>query len=980
MNRLSRTLARCGATGALVQSVDWAATPLGPMEDWPCCVAAAVEMVLSGGLPLSVVLGRHASTARLIYNDPFIAFLGPKHPAAMGRPAREVWPEIWDFFEWALRQVSSTQRPVTGKDLLLRVERGEQIEEIYATLSFSPICDESGGPCGALVCAIETTGGVVSARREHALRVIAEGLTQARTEAQLFRGVETALGAASRDVAFALLYVLDADGERASLQAAVGLAPGGDSSPEQVDLTVDGGGCWGLGRTVATRESSVIATGGGARTSTFVAACDPPRSAVVVPVIAGAREGPLGVLVVGLNPAVPFDHAYQGFVRRVAHEIATSLASVHTLEDARRRADTLAQLDRVKTAFLTNVSHEFRTPLTLVIGPLEDLLGDGGAALSPEQRTVLERVRRSAYRLLGYVTTLLDFARADVGPAAVEFEPTDLAALTAEIAGTFELVAARAGLRLVVDCPTVGEPVFVAREMWEQIVLNLISNALKHTFQGEIAVSLCRATDRVRLTVRDTGTGIPEHAVPHLFERFYRVPDAPARTREGMGVGLALVKELVTLHGGSIQVASKLGEGSTFTVEVPRGSAHLPPARVRAASSLLALRAAPPFIEDALGWLGPPPAPPAPERAARSVAAARILVAEDSAEMREYLSRLLGPTYEVVAVADGAAALASARARPPDLLVSDVVMPVLDGLGLLRAIRADPGTCDIPVVMLSGRGDESTLVDALGGGADDYLIKPFSARELRARVRTHLELARARREVGESRLKDVFLGLASHELRTPLTCLKLNVQLVHRDLEKLDPRLAARIGVLHRSIDRMTRLVDDMLSISAIAAGKLSLRQGRCDLGEICRDAASEQAQVTRRQVTLALPDAPVLVLADEDRLGQVVGNLLANALKYSSADRPVTLALRTSGREAIVTVRDEGVGISPEDQPHLFERFYRAPNVGVRSGSYVGLGLGLFLARTIVEQHGGRVWVESDVGKGSAFSFAVPLADEPGP
>ncbi len=307
-------------------------------------------------------------------------------------------------------------------------------------------------------------------------------------------------------------------------------------------------------------------------------------------------------------------------------------------------------------------------------------------------------------------------------------------------------------------------------------------------------------------------------------------------------------------------------------------------------------------------------------------------------------------------------------------------MPELDGLGLLRALRAAPETRDIPIVLLSARVDQDTLVDALASGADDYLIKPFSPRELRARVRTHLELARARREAGESRLKDVFLGLASHELRTPLTCLKLNVQIIHRDLEAIDARLAARVGVLHRSIDRMTRLVDEMLSISAISAGKLSLRVERCDLREICRDAAAEQAQMTARPVALALPDAPVLVVADEDRLGQVAGNLLANALKYSAADRPVTLALRTSGREAIVSVRDEGAGIPEEARAHLFECFYRAPDVGVCSGSYVGLGLGLYLARAIVEQHGGRVWFESVVGEGSVFSFALPLADEQAP
>jgi signal transduction histidine kinase len=986
MANLRKTLAWCGAAGPLVEAFDWSATPLGPLAEWPPHLACAVELVLACGFPLSAVVGGDPSQARVIYNDAFVAFLGDKHPAAMGGRAREVWPETWDFFEWALRQVRQTGRPVTGKDILLRIDRNGRLEDVYASVSFSPIWDDRGDLHGSLVCCLETTAEVVRRRREHALREMADCLGKARTEDELHCAVESALSAVAKDVAFALLYVIDPERQRASLRAAAGLESDAPAALREVDLGAGAAGPWEIASVARAGEMRVVAPGD-VRLSALASLNGRPGSAAVVPVTLAAQESPLGVLVVGLSPSQAFDDAYEGFVRLVADQIAASLASVRRLQEARHRADACAELHRAKTMFLTNVSHEFRTPLTLVLGPAEDLLADADEPLSPEHRAQVEHIVRNANRLLRYVNALLEFARTDTGRAAVVYEPTDLADFTRRIMDAFEPLVLRAGLRLVVDCPPASEPVFVARDMWEEIVCNLLSNALKFTFAGEIAVSLRLLPEHVALVVRDTGVGIPADAVPHLFERFYRVPEARARTREGLGIGLALVKDLVELHKGSIRVGSAPGEGTAFTVEIPRGAAHLPVDQVRETPSPVATpRHATPFVEDARGWpVGPrcgvaarasprdtaPRPPPGPER----VAAGRILVAEDSDDMRDYLVRLLGSIYDVEAVADGAAALASVRRRPPDFILSDVLMPEIDGLELLRALREDPATCDIPVALLSARGEEDVIVDALARGADDYLVKPFSARELRARVRTHLELARARREAGESRLKDMFLGLASHELRTPLTCLKLNVQLVHRQVEAVDPRLASRLAGLHRSINRMARLVDEMLSISAISAGKLTLRPTRCDLCEICRSAATEQVQLTGRELGLDLPGAPVHALVDEDRVFQVVENLLSNALKYSAADRPVTLALRTSAREATVTVRDRGAGIPPDSLPHVFERFYRAPHVDVQAGSYVGLGLGLFLSKAIVEQHTGRIWVESAVGEGSAFSFTMPLA-----
>jgi len=418
-----------------------------------------------------------------------------------------------------------------------------------------------------------------------------------------------------------------------------------------------------------------------------------------------------------------------------------------------RQREELAQLDKLKTQFFANISHEFRTPLTLMMGPLEDALADP-EGLSEANRARLELAHRNALRQLKLVNTLLDFSRIEDGRILASYEPTDLSAFTAELASVFRSAVERAGLALRVDCAPLPEPVYVDREMWEKVVLNLLSNALKFTSAGEIEVSLRPADASVQLVVRDTGTGIPREELPRLFERFHRVKESRGRSFEGSGIGLALVQELVRLHGGRVEVESEVQRGSVFTVTLPLGKEHLPAERVTAARTLAptALRADA-VLDEALRWL-PDEALPAPGEAFRAPtrvapAGERILLADDNADMRDYVRRLLAG-YEVETVADGAAALRAARARRPDLLLTDVMMPGVDGFELLRALRLDPDTRDIPVILLSARAGEESRIEGLEAGADDYLIKPFSARELLARVQAHLRLASLRRDTREA--------------------------------------------------------------------------------------------------------------------------------------------------------------------------------------------------------------------------------------
>ncbi len=297
--------------------------------------------------------------------------------------------------------------------------------------------------------------------------------------------------------------------------------------------------------------------------------------------------------------------------------------------------------------------------------------------------------------------------------------------------------------------------------MWEKVVLNLISNAFKFTMKGEIRVAVAAdaAAHEAVVTVTDTGTGIPAGELPRLFERFHRVEGARGRTHEGTGIGLALVQELVRLHGGTVAVKSEPVGGSTFTVRLPFGTAHLASDRIGATPRLEAATAqADAFVEEALRWIPDAPVPAAStpvekgSMAAPFAAKPRVVVADDNADMREYVHRLLHDAYDVRAVPNGEEALRVVHEGGADLVLTDVMMPVLDGFGLLRALRSDPRTARLPVILLSARAGEEARVEGLEAGADDYIVKPFAARELQARVGATLHLARVRAEASAAML------------------------------------------------------------------------------------------------------------------------------------------------------------------------------------------------------------------------------------
>jgi PAS domain S-box-containing protein len=763
-------LARSGELGVLIGRYDWSKTPLGPISDWPQSLKTSVSLMLSSQHPMWIGWGPQAT---FLYNDPYIQVLGSaKHPWALGRPASEVWSEIWDICGPLADKVFKYGEASFLDDVRLFMNRGDFFEETYYSFSYSPIRDEQGKVGGLFCVSTEVSPKVINARRLRTLsELAANALVQKTTDAACAWAAAT-LAKNPDDVPFALLYVTERGEKQVRLQQACGLSGGNRNlTPRVIDLYGGSGrrSLWPFADVISRGRSRVVPI---AQIEGFPLGAAEQRlsQAIVLPIASRGEGSPLGVLVAGVNPTRRLDGEYHTFFDLLVDQVAAAIQNAGAAEEEKKRLDALAELDRAKTAFFSNVSHEFRTPLTLMLGPIEELLSKSHTDLSPAAKGQLELVNRNGSRLLRLVNTLLDFSRLEAGRMHATYQPTDLGSYTAELASVFRSATERAGLELELDCARGGEPVYVDRTMWEKIVLNLVSNAFKFTFEGRITVTLQDAGRSSELRVSDTGVGIPQEELPRVFDRFHRIENTRSRTHEGSGIGLALVQELVKLHGGTIRAESVVGEGTTFVVTIPRGKDHLPADRISGPRTIVQSgRGALPFVEEALRWLPdgmrdstsewpqeiePNVATfhadsPEPHIKAHRV----VLVVDDNADMRQYLVRILEQEYDVRSASDGEAALTEIRKKAPDLVLTDVMMPRLDGFGMIRELRADPKTRTIPVIVLSARAGEEARVEGMERGADDYLIKPFSARELLARVQTHMQMARLRSESEEAVLQ-----------------------------------------------------------------------------------------------------------------------------------------------------------------------------------------------------------------------------------
>lgn len=655
--------------------------------------------------------------------------------------------------------------------------------------------------------------------------------------------------------------------------------------------------------------------------------------------------------------------------------------------EEKQRAQALVELDRAKTVFFNNISHEFRTPLMLMLGPIQTLLNESVG----EQRVELESLRRNAVRLLKLVNALLDFSRIEAGRYDAKFVPTDLCEFTTELCSLFRSAIEKAGLIFDVNCENCSEKAFVDRDMWEKIVLNLVSNAFKFTQKGKISVRILQTEDKFQLVVADTGAGINASEQQNLFKRFHRMKAPNARTYEGTGIGLALVQELVQLHGGQISVMSEEDVGTRFTIEIPQGASHLPSDQVAEEGSAAESRHAESFLEEIETWL---------DVHASSLGLTHhdglkqhILVVDDNADVRAYLVRLLNLLWSVEAVPNGIAALEAAKARIPDLIVADIMMPDMDGFELLRNIRSDESTNKIPVIFLSARAGEEARAEGLEAGANDYLVKPFSARELYARVTAQLQqrlFSQTLEQAVAERTRDLetalaaktrFLSTVSHEVRTPMAGVMGLVELMNTMTTDEEFKTYSQTAL--EACKRLLQILNDLLDASRLEANAVIIENRsfsiRPAIGDLIQLADAEAKRKHLKLTSSVDADVPDLVCGDELRVRQIFQNLVFNALKFTKeGEIKVNVSLEKQEDDCSYLrfeISDTGIGIAEEQQERIFEAFTQADESTRRV--YGGTGLGLSICRTLTTLMGGEIGVNSTLGDGATFWVVIPFKTE---
>lgn len=754
--------------GELIRNHDWSRTPLGPIETWPRSLKTCVQIMLTSRQPIWIGWGKELIK---LYNDPYREIVQGKHPWALGKPASTVWKDIWRDIDPMLQKVMLENEGTYVEEQLLIMQRNGYPEETYYTFSYTPVAGDDGKIGGMICFNTDDTERIISERHLKTLTQLGKRLNDLKLAEHTFQETISVLKDNPHDFPFALLYRCDGNDVKfvtSTEQDTIFETKYSNLSLDSRDeiATLLSGALESNNLTLLDRLHEKV--GDMPKGAWEIS----PDKAIVLPIAERGHKKAYGFLIVGANPFRPLDEKYLGFFQLVADQIATSLANNEAIEAERKRLEAMAEIDRAKTAFFSNISHEFRTPLTLMLGSTEDLVRRQHETVAANLDTV-NIAHRNALRLLRLVNNLLDFSKIEAGREQARFQKVDITRFTRELASNFSSLVENAGLTYTTDIDTIEDEIYLDRIMWEKIVLNLISNAFKYTLKGQITVSLKLKDKAVCLSVKDTGVGIPKDELPRMFHRFHRVQSTTGRTHEGTGIGLSLVSELVKLHSGSISVTSEVGIGSEFIVTIPIGRDHFAAEALNEGSDEIVpvtdsfVSMASTLIDESENEV---------PQDIHTIKKGKIIVVDDNSDMRRYIKQLLQNHFHVITSVNGEDALQKIEQHAPELVLSDIMMPVMDGVQLMKAIKSNPSTKSLPVILLSARAGEEAKIAGYEIGADDYLIKPFSANELIARIKSQFKLASIRKEV-ENNLRNLILQspVAMALLRGP----SLTVELVN---------------------------------------------------------------------------------------------------------------------------------------------------------------------------------------------------------
>ncbi|BBD69241.1 multi-sensor hybrid histidine kinase [Nostoc commune NIES-4072] len=953
-----------GEIVSLMRSLDWSQTALGYVADWPQSLRSAISILLASKAQICLFWGSELIT---IYNDAYRPALASKHPWALGRPAHEAWSEVWNVVEPLLKGVVATGIAFWAQDHLFFLNRHGYIEETYFDVSYDPVRDESGKVGGVFCIVSETTGRVLGDRRLQTLSLLSRETAQAKTTEAACLSAIQALATNSHDIPFAMLYQVEADGRSAKL---VGTTPMEETGTilSRVNLTQHSD-AWKIAQVYHTGEAAIVDD----LTTQFGAlptgAWDkPPSAAWVVPLIAGGQKQIVGLLVLGINPYQAFEGEYRKFFDLLVGNMTIAIANARAYEEERKRLEALAELDRAKTTFFNNISHEFRTPLTLMLSPLKEMLTELDGILPTKAQEKLEMVQRNGTRLLKLVNTLLDFSRIEAGRTIASYEPIDLATYTAELASIFRSAADSAGLQLIVDCPPLAEPVYVDREMWEK-------EERYRTLFESIDEGFC--VIEMLFDENDTPNDYRFLEINPSFEKQAGLKDVQGKR----------IRDLVPNHDkhwfeiyGKVAITGEPVRFENRAVALQRWfdvyAFRIGQPQQRQVAVLFK------DISDAY-----------------QQATQRQLAEAALRESEELKQRILDSSHDCIKVLTLDGRVLYLNKGGLHLLEIDEPASFLNAewIDLWQGEDREKAAAAIAAAKIGNVGQFQGYCPTAKGKAKWWDVIVTSVRNASGIIAQLLVVSRditkqkqaeaereqlflreqAAREQAQTanRIKDEFLAVLSHELRSPLNPI-LGWSRLLRNGTLNAAKTAIALETIERNAKLQAQLIEDLLDISRILSGKLNLEMAPVNLASTI-EAAIETVRLAAEAKSIEIQrifDPNIgQILGDSARLQQVFWNLLTNAVKFSFAGGRVEIRLECRDSQAQITVSDTGKGINPDFLPYVFESFRQADATTTRK--FGGLGLGLAIVRHLVELHGGTVQVDSaGEGQGAIFNVRFPL------